>query len=248
MITKGGDTWPNTSETNTKWKSKDQALLEVVEVAPVYNQRRRFILLACEPMTESIDPVQKPCYCCASSQVPSFCGKSCYHWAHSARSEWALLQFHSNVGYTHVRPWLLHKSISASRVALVWVCEARSSARFDNACLYSTWVWEGFVCDDDVDSMRCLLFEEVDVDGVAGCRGGSRRSQCSYAGVMACVFVDASYECPETLVCELFHRAAKADHVWLDVRWSSLHISSKTVGKSKSYYLSANCWRVCMGT
>lgn len=41
--------------------------------------------------------------------------------------------------------------------------------------------------DDDVDSVHCLLFEEIDTDGVAGYKGSSRRSQCSYVGVMACV-------------------------------------------------------------
>lgn len=103
----------------------------------------------------------------------------------------------------------VHKSILVSKVVWVWVCEARSLAKSDNACPYSTWVWEGSVCDDDVDSVHCLLFKEVDDKDVVGYSRGLCRSQCSYAGVMACVFVDTSCGCPETLVCELSHKMAK---------------------------------------
>lgn len=53
------------------------------------------------------------------------------------------------------------------------------------------------------------MFEEVDVEGVISCTRGLCKSHCSYAGVIACVFVDTSCGCPKTLVCELSHRVAK---------------------------------------
>lgn len=61
--------------------------------------------------------------------------------------------------------------------------------------------------------MHCLLFEEVDVEVVVGYRGGLCRSQCSYANVMAYVFVDTSCGYCKTPVCELSHKANNVDHV-----------------------------------
>lgn len=68
-------------------KSRDRALLEVMEVTPTHNPKRRFILLACEPMTLSIDPTQKPSYCCTSFHILNLRGKSYCHWAHFSRSD-----------------------------------------------------------------------------------------------------------------------------------------------------------------
>lgn len=56
--------------------------------------------------------------------------------------------------------------------------------------------------------MHGLLFEEVAGAGVVGCSEGLCESQCSYAGVIACVLADTSYGCPKTLVCESTHKAA----------------------------------------
>lgn len=64
-----------------------------------------------------------------------------------------------------------------------------------------------------MDLVHCLLFEEVDAKGVAGYTGGLCRSHHSYVGVIAYVFANTSCGCPETLVCELSHRAANVDHV-----------------------------------
>lgn len=67
--------------------------------------------------------------------------------------------------------------------------------------------------DEDVDLVHGLLFKEADGIGVACCSRGLCESQCSYASVMACVFVDTSCGCPETPVCELSHKVANVDRV-----------------------------------
>lgn len=61
--------------------------------------------------------------------------------------------------------------------------------------------------------MHYLLFEEVDDEGVISYTGGLCKSHCSYTDVIACAFVDTSYGCPETPVCELSHKTDKIDHI-----------------------------------
>lgn len=67
--------------------------------------------------------------------------------------------------------------------------------------------------DEDANSVHGLLFEEADGVGVAGCNRGLCESQCSHVGVIACVFVDTSYGCPKTPMCESFHKAVSIDRV-----------------------------------
>ncbi len=135
-ITKGGGTCPNTSK--DKQNLEIEALLEVMEVTSAHNLGRRSALLACEPMTSSIDPAQKPCHCCASSHIPNLRGKS-YLSLSSLFKEWmssACVSFQCWV-HSHETLASVRKSTSASRVALVWACAARSSAKSDNARSYS---------------------------------------------------------------------------------------------------------------
>lgn len=142
VIIQEGGTCPNTyinKKKKHKITSKDQAPLEVVEVTLVCSQMRRSIFLAQERMIVSIDLVQRPCYCYATSWVPCIHGRSYYHWAHFLGSKWVQLGFHSNAGYIHMRPRPMCRKIwAASKVALVPACKAHSSARSVKAFLYST--------------------------------------------------------------------------------------------------------------
>lgn len=118
-----------------KINSRDQALLDVVEVTLARNRGRRSVLLAREPMTSSINLAQKLYHCCVLSHALNLCGKSYCHWARFSRSEWALLMFHFHAGYSCETSVFVRENSLASRVALVWACVAYSLAKSDKACL-----------------------------------------------------------------------------------------------------------------